>query len=233
MQDWTDFIFKIFLFYLPLLFSLCVHEFAHAWTAKKRGDLTAFYEGRLSLNPIVHIDYLGTIILPMIFLFTNSPFFFGWAKPVPVDPRAFKNPKEDMFWVAFAGPLSNILLALLGAAVLSFIYMIQITDMLSLNKNFTSMLEMFIYLNMLLAFFNLIPLHPLDGGKVIARFLPVRWNLFLEKNQNYCYAILILLLFLGAFRYLAVPILFSTQYLIETAQWFSQLLVNIVFFRSS
>ena len=232
-QDWTSFIFKIFLFYLPLLFSLCVHEFAHAWTAKKRGDLTAFYQGRLSLNPIVHIDYLGTVILPMIFLFTNAPLFFGWAKPVPVDPRAFKHPKEDMFWVAFAGPLSNIFLAIIGAFALSFLYTTQITGLVGLNKNFISMIEMFIYLNMLLAIFNLIPLHPLDGGKVIARFLPVRWNLFLEEHQKYSYIILILFLFLGAFHYLAKPILFSTQYLIETAQWFSQWLVNTVFFRSS
>ena len=228
-QDWSDFVFKIFLFYMPLLFSLCVHEFAHAWSAKKLGDLTAFYEGRLTLNPVAHIDYLGTVILPMIFLFTNSPFFFGWAKPVPVNPRAFQKPKEDMFWVAFAGPLSNILLAILGALALSFIYITQLTDIASLNKNFISMIEMFIYLNMLLAFFNLIPLHPLDGGKVIARFLPLNWNLFLEENQNYCYMILILLLFLGAFRYLAIPIIFTTQYLIAIAQGFSQWIVHFIF----
>ena len=223
-----DFLFKIFLFYLPLLFSLCVHEFAHGWTAKKRGDLTAFYAGRLTLNPIAHVDYLGTVILPMIFLFTNAPLFFGWAKPVPVDPRAFKRPKEDMFWVAFAGPLSNILLAVAGAFALCFLYTIQITSLINLNKNFISMIEMFIYLNILLAVFNLIPLHPLDGGKVIARFLPVKWNLFLEEQQNYSYALLILLLLLGAFHYLAKPIFFTTQYLIERAQWLSQWLANLI-----
>ena len=228
-QNMADFIFKIFLFYLPLLFSLCVHEFAHGWMAKKKGDLTAFYEGRLTLNPIAHIDYLGTLILPMIFLFTNAPLFFGWAKPVPVDPSALKNPREDMFWVAFAGPLSNILLALAGAGLLSLLYMIQITGVISLNKNFISMAEMFIYLNMLLAVFNLIPLHPLDGGKVIARFLPAKWNIFLEENQKYCYILLILFLLLGAFHYLAKPILFSSQYLIGMAQWFSQWLANFLF----
>ena len=226
-QNGMDFIFKIFLFYLPLLFSLCVHEFAHGWVAKRRGDLTAFYEGRLTLNPMAHVDYLGTVILPMIFLFTNSPFFFGWAKPVPVNPRAFKRVKEDMFWVAFAGPLSNILLAVSGTFVLSFMYLMQTANM-AMNKNFISMIEMFIHLNMLLAFFNLIPLHPLDGGKVIARFLPVRWNLFLEENQKYCYGILILLLVLGAFRYLAMPILLSAQYLIGTAQSLSQWLSVLV-----
>ena len=93
-EPFADFVSKIFLFYLPLLFSLCLHEFAHGWTAKKLGDLTAFHQGRLTLNPIAHIDYLGTLVLPLIFLFTNSPIFFGWAKPVPVDPGAFQNPKK-------------------------------------------------------------------------------------------------------------------------------------------
>ena len=225
----ADFIFKFFLFYLPLLFSLCVHEFAHAWTAKRRGDLTAFYEGRLTLNPIAHVDYLGTVILPLIFLFINSPLFFGWAKPVPVNPGAFKHPKEDMFWVAFAGPLSNIFLAIAGAFILSFLYTLQLTNTLDLNKNFISMIEMFIYLNMLLAIFNLIPLHPLDGGKVIARFLPIRWNLFLEEYQSYGYILLIFFLVSGAFYYLAQPIIFTTESLIAMAQGFSLLLTKLIF----
>ena len=228
-QESADFIFKFFLFYLPLIFSLCVHEFAHAWTAKRRGDLTAFNEGRLTLNPIAHVDYLGTVILPLIFLFINSPLFFGWAKPVPVNPSAFKQPKEDMFWVAFAGPLSNILLAIAGAFILSFLYMLQITSALALSKSFISMIEMFIYLNMLLAIFNLLPLHPLDGGKVIARFLPAKWNLFLEENQSYCYILLIFFLLSGAFYYLAKPIVFISQSLIGFAQWFSLFLTNLIF----
>ena len=224
----TNFIFKIFLFYLPLLFSLCVHEFAHGWTAKKLGDLTAFYRGRLTLNPIAHMDYLGTLILPLIFLFTNSPIFFGWAKPVPVDPRAFQNPKKDMFWVAFAGPLSNFLLALLGALALSIFYMLDFFQILPVSKALISMMEMLIYINMLLGVFNLLPLHPLDGGKVIARFLPLRWNLFLEANQNYSYMLLILLVFLGGFHYLAKPIFFSTQSLISLSQWISQSFMNLL-----
>ena len=222
-----DFILKFFLFYLPLLFSLCVHEFAHGWMAKKRGDLTAFHEGRLTLNPIAHVDYLGTVILPLFFLFTNSPLFFGWAKPVPVDPRALSHPKKDMFWIAFAGPLSNILLALIGALALPFLYLIY--SQMNWSENFISMIEMFIYLNFLLAVFNLIPLHPLDGGKVIARFLPVKWNLLLEEYQNYSYVILILFLLLGAFHYLAKPIFFTTQYLMGTAQQISQGIENWIF----
>lgn len=210
----SDFILKFFLFYIPLLFSLCVHEFAHGWTAKKKGDLTAFYQGRLTLNPIAHIDYLGTVILPLFFLFSNSPVFFGWAKPVPVDPGAFSQPKKDMFWVAFAGPLSNVFLSLASALVLIFLYVLSLSS-LPVSSFLFSTMEMMIYVNIFLAVFNLIPLHPLDGGKVIARFLPPHWNIFLETHQTYTSIALILLIFLGAFHYLAQPILFSAQYLIH------------------
>ena len=222
----ADFILKIFLFYLPLLFSLCVHEFAHGWTAKKLGDLTAFYKGRLTLNPLAHMDYLGTLILPMIFLFTNSPVFFGWAKPVPVDPGAFQNPKRDMFWVAFAGPLSNFFLALAGAFVLAVFYILHFLNVLPLNQAFISLMEMMISVNMLLGVFNLIPLHPLDGGKVIARFLPVSWKLFLETHQNYSYIALIALVFLGGFHFLAKPIFLGSQGLINFSQWIGQTFIN-------
>ena len=223
----ADFVFKLFLFYLPLLFSLCIHEFAHGWTAKKFGDLTAFYQGRLTLNPIAHIDYLGTLALPLFFLLTNSPFFFGWAKPVPVDPGAFQNPKKEMFWVAFAGPLSNIFLAVAGALALVIFYILHSINKLPASQAVFSMVEMMIYVNMLLAIFNLIPLHPLDGGKIIARFLPIKWNIFLESNEKLSYILLIVLVFLGGFHYLAKPILWSSQALISASEWlyllFSQL----------
>ena len=224
--EFADFVFKIFLFYLPLLFSLCVHEFAHGWTAKKLGDLTAFHRGRLTLNPIAHMDYLGTLILPMIFLWTSSPVFFGWAKPVPVDPGAFQNPRRDMFWVAFAGPLSNFFLALIGSLILILFYSLQFLNAMPLNPSLISMMEMMIYVNMLLAVFNLIPLHPLDGGKVIARFLPARWNIFLEAHQNYSYIALIALIVLGGFHYLAQPVFVSTQALISFSEWASLLFIN-------
>lgn len=227
-EQLADFIFKIFLFYLPLLFSLCVHEFAHGWTAKQRGDLTAFHRGRLTLNPLAHIDYLGTVILPMIFLWTSSPVFFGWAKPVPVDPGAFQNPKEDMFWVAFAGPLSNFMLAFAGALGLGLLSSLHFFNTLPLNQSLLSMAEMLIYVNILLAVFNLLPLHPLDGGKVIARFLPVRWNIFLENHQNYSYIILLALVFLGGFHILAKPIFMASQALISFSYGIAHSIVNLL-----
>jgi len=226
-EQLSEFIFNIFLFYLPLLFSLCFHELAHGWVAKKKGDFTAFYEGRLTLNPLAHIDYLGTVILPMIFLWTNSPLFFGWAKPVPVNPGAFQNPKKDLFWVAFAGPLSNILLAFAVSLILTVLYTVQQVHSLSFYKPLVAMMEMLIYVNMFLAIFNLIPLHPLDGGKIMARFLPLRWNIFLEKYQNYGYMLLIALIFLGAFHLIVPIILGASHSLMNLARGLSQLLLSL------
>ncbi len=214
-MDLHDLISKIFLFYLPLLFSLCVHECAHAWTAWKLGDPTAASMGRLTLNPAAHVDILGTLILPFAFLITSSPFFFGWAKPVPVDERAFQNPRKDMFWVAFAGPLSNFLLALCGALILPVFYMAKLKGMISGEAAFMA-LEKFIYVNLLLGVFNLLPLHPLDGSKVLARFLPVRWNIFLEKHQKYSYYLLIFIIFGGVF--IARPVFEGSQALIDLSQ---------------
>lgn len=223
-----DFVLKFFLFYLPLLFSLCVHEFAHAWVAKNRGDLTAYYQGRLTLNPIAHVDMIGTILLPLILLFTNSSFFFGWAKPVPVQVSAFKNPKQDMFWVAFAGPLSNIFLACISAAILSFCYILSSMQLLPASKAWISMLEMLIYINMLLAVFNLIPLHPLDGAKVLARFLPAKWNIFLEANVQACSIVLLILMFSGALQYLSRPIIIFSQGLMSISRHISVLFLQVL-----
>jgi len=202
-----ELIYKFFMFYVPLLFSLCVHEFAHAWTAKQKGDLTAEMEGRLSLNPVVHIDILGTVFLPLLAIFTGLPVF-GWAKPVPFNESVLKNPKQDVFWIALAGPLSNLLLALMGALVLLVYRLLSFSDISIFQWG-----EVFIYINLLLAFFNLIPLHPLDGGKVIARFLSARWNQWLEETQKYSVFILIALFVFGGFHYIVAPAYFLTKVL--------------------
>ena len=162
---------RFFIFYLPLLFSLCVHEWAHAWVASLKGDNLARDEGRLSLNPFVHADILGTFVLPLISIFMGLPVF-GWAKPVPVNPSVLKNPKNDMFWIAFAGPLSNFCLAFIGTAVLALLSLLPGLLFSSIgvmsgpyayatgNSTFLSSLEganlvlqAFIYINLLLGFF--------------------------------------------------------------------------------
>lgn len=206
-----DILYKIFIFYIPLLFSLCVHEYSHAWVAKKLGDCFAEMQGRLTLNPLVHMDVVGTLILPMLALFTGLPVF-GWAKPVPVDESALKEPVKDMFWIALAGPLSNFLMAALGGLLIVFLY---IDPTYSLSSSVGVILQTFIFINLLLGFFNLIPLHPLDGGKVLARFLKPKWSQFLEERQGYSSFLLILIFVMGGFHYLAYPAIILTNILTE------------------
>lgn len=194
--------YKIGLFFGPFLFALCFHEFAHGFVAKMKGDRTAEQMGRLSLNPMAHIDLVGTVIFPLISIATGLPLF-GWAKPVPVNPRNFSNPRNDMFWVALAGPLSNILLFVVGLFVAM---MLQKSGMSAENLNTVNlMLKMFLLLNLYLAFFNLIPVHPLDGGKVLERFIPYRWNQWLEENQNTLNMILLVLMVTGGLQFIGYP----------------------------
>ena len=193
---------QVALFFIPFLFSLCFHEFAHGWVAKRRGDNTAEVMGRLTLNPMPHIDWIGTVALPIVAIITHLPLF-GWAKPVPVNPRNLKTPKEDMFWIALAGPLSNILLFFIGVVA---VFMIVRMPSLTAGPQLLEMLKMFLLINLYLAFFNMIPIHPLDGGKVFERFLPHSWNIWLEENQYYLNMGLLFLIIFGGFRYLAYPI---------------------------
>ncbi len=210
---------RFFIFYVPLLFSLCVHEWAHAWTASLKGDNLARDQGRLSLNPLVHADLLGTVFLPLMSIFMGLPVF-GWAKPVPVDPSVLSDPRKDMFWIAFAGPLSNFCLSLVGTFLLAVLYLISgVLGSLYIEVLSTT-LKAFIYINLLLGFFNLIPLHPLDGGKVLARFLPVEWNWRLEQWEGYTSVILIVLFVAGGFSYLALPVHWLSTQLIYLAQFF-------------
>ena len=196
---------RLVVFFVPFLFSLCFHEFAHGWVAKMRGDRTAEMAGRLTLNPVAHMDFVGTILFPVVSIVLGSPYSFGWAKPVPVNSRNLKNPRTDMFWVALAGPMSNVLLAFVGAFLLA---VIRIYLQFSLKSPVLSLLEMFVYLNLMLAIFNLIPLNPLDGGKVIARFLPAEVNYKLEQNEHISGMILLLLIFSGFLQFLIYPVHF-------------------------
>lgn len=198
--------------FFSFLFALCFHEFAHGWVAKLKGDRTAEMMGRLTLNPLAHIDWVGTVLLPLAALFFSFPFF-GWAKPVPVNTRNLSRPKEDLFWISFAGPLSNLFLALVATLMIALMAAFG-----EGNSSIGALLEItkfFILINLFLAAFNMIPLHPLDGGKVLARFLPHEWNEQLESMQQYTMIILIVVFISGAFRYIAEPIFSATNFLIR------------------
>ena len=206
---------KLAIFFVPFLFALCFHEFAHGLVAKWHGDDTAEQMGRLTLNPMAHADMIGTFILPISAIVFNIPLFFGWAKPVPVNTRNLKNVKNDMFWIALAGPMSNVLLAVVATLVM----MVGIRYGLfgEFIKPIMSLLQMFVLTNLFLAIFNILPLHPLDGGKVLARFLPASINHKLEQNQQITSFILLGLMISGALTVLKMPVFYLFNHLMAFA----------------
>jgi len=149
----------------PILAALTIHEFAHGWAAWKLGDPTAYQQGRLTLNPLAHLDPIGTV---MLFL-----FHFGWAKPVPVNPFNLRRPKTDMIWVALAGPVSNVLLA---AIVGILIEPLMNAGLIEPFGVFYRMMTLAVFINLMLAVFNLLPIPPLDGSKVVAGLLPYEYQ---------------------------------------------------------
>ena len=199
--------FTVMKFFIPFLFALCFHEFAHGWVARLKGDRTAEIMGRLTLNPLAHADPIGTVVFPILAIVSGLPLF-GWAKPVPVDERNLKNPRRDMFWISAAGPASNFLLALIGAVALGLYVKFAAVQVASEDiaaMTIIEVLKMFITINVFLAVFNLIPLHPLDGAKILARFLPHSANRWLEDMQGYTSFVLLGLFFLGGFWVIGVP----------------------------
>jgi Zn-dependent protease len=212
---------KLGMFFVPFLFALCFHEFGHAFVAKLKGDNTAELEGRLSLNPLVHADPIGTWVLPIVTIVFGSPFFFGWAKPVPVNTRNLKN-RMDMFWISLAGPLSNVLLALISTVLLglAFAYLRGVEN----SAAIPTMLRTFISINLFLAVFNMIPIHPLDGGKIIEPFLPARANMWLLENQSQLSLFLFVFIMIAG-GVLAVPVLWASNGLLEISVLIAQKLV--------
>lgn len=177
---------------LPFLFSLCFHEYAHAWVAQKLGDPTARYNGRLTLNPMAHIDIIWTVIFPIITLFIGG-VFFGSAKPVPVDARNFKKPERDMALVALAGPLSNIFLGFIFAIVFGIIYKYAPDTSSAFSIPVLYMLQTGILINFFLAFFNLVPIPPLDGSRIASLFLPYKYMSYIDMLAPYGFIIILLL----------------------------------------
>jgi Zn-dependent protease len=198
---------------IPLLFAIIFHEIAHGWVANRLGDPTAKQMGRLTINPIVHIDIFGTIIMPIILLiFSHGNFSFGYAKPVPVNPFNLRNPKRNMAIVSFAGPATNIFLAAISILLVIIIAALQLSTLLpqflasKLLIPVSQMLSFSATINIFLAAFNLIPIPPLDGGRVLIGLLPDRYAYSFSKIEPYGFMIVFALIILGITDYFVIPV---------------------------
>ncbi len=193
-----------------LLFALSFHEMAHAWAAYKLGDPTARDEGRLTLNPIVHIDPVMTIVFPAFLILAGSPVVFGAAKPVPVNTANFQQPKRDHMWVAAAGPISNIILATITIIVLNLVWQ-PLRVAAAMGSAWAPLLYYFLFMsiriNLVLAAFNMIPLYPLDGSWVLSRFLSGGAASAYASLRPYGFLILIVLMWSGVLRRFINPVL--------------------------
>ncbi len=194
MSSITDIAYTIAVWALPVLFAITLHEVAHGWVASKLGDPTAKNRGRLTINPIKHVDPMGTIVVPL-FLAMVSPFIIGWAKPVPVEPRYFKSPLLDMALVAVAGPVSNFFMACFWAM---FIHLVD--ALVGSSQTLTFLLEMGrngIIINVVLMVLNLLPILPLDGGRILAGLLPPSLALPYMRMERFGMVIILILLVSG------------------------------------
>jgi Zn-dependent protease len=195
---------QIAIWALPVLLAIVLHEVAHGWVAYHLGDSTAARMGRLTLNPIAHIDLFGTILIPLLLIVSNAPFLFGYAKPVPVNFQNLRNPKRDMIWVALAGPVTNFLLAFTCVLLLKLLVpMIGKSSPVGMSASLVDffvpivfMLERGILINIVLAVFNLLPLPPLDGGRIAVSLLPFRMAVKFAQLERWGFPILLLLLFI-------------------------------------
>lgn len=203
------FIQRIVVWVIPVIFAITVHEVAHGWVAKKYGDNTASMLGRLTLNPIKHIDILGTIIIPGLLLLSSTGFIFGWAKPVPVNPRNFKNPKKDMAIVALAGPVANLLMAIAWALVARLGVFINV-EAVSLPLIYTGIAG--ISINLVLGIINLLPIPPLDGSRIVTGMLPHKWAWQYNRLERFGFIVLLILLWTGGLSYiLGYPLFYAQQ----------------------
>ena len=190
-----------------LIASLSVHEAAHAWAADRLGDPTARLLGRLSINPVVHIDPIGTLLFPLVAMVTNVPLI-GWAKPVPVDTRHLRHAKRDFALIAAAGPASNLIMAAIGGVIFTMLPESQPGDIAgrAVLRPLSVLLFEFVQLNVLLAVFNMIPVPPLDGGNVLLGILPHAGARLVEQLRPYGFLILYALMLTGTLSFLLGPV---------------------------
>ncbi len=199
---------------LPLVFAITLHEAAHGWVANRLGDPTARLQGRLSFNPLRHIDPVGTILVPMALLLLSG-FIFGWAKPVPVDTRNLRHPRRDMALVALAGPGANLLMAIAWGLVGRLAFMLP-ASLAWAAVPLALMGKIGLFLNLILMVLNLLPLPPLDGSRVLAWLLPPRAAEWLDRIEPYGILILLGLLYLGLWQKLIGPLTTLLAALLQT-----------------
>ena len=202
---------KITAYALPIIFAITVHEAAHGYAARYFGDMTAHYLGRISLNPLKHIDPVGTIILPALTVMLGG-ILFGWAKPVPVNFSNLRNPKKNMMWVALAGPFSNLLMAIFWTFLYARLQLFPDSSVFFLQE----MALAGIQINLILMVLNMLPLPPLDGGRVAASLLPYPWSSYIENLERYGLFIIIFLLFSGLLGSILSPIINLSKSIIFT-----------------
>lgn len=217
-MEFENIIQKVLIAALPIILAVVLHEVAHGYVAYRLGDPTAKMMGRLTLNPIPHIDIFGTILMPMLlYIFTNGQFVLGYAKPVPINPSNFRNPKKDMAISAGAGPIVNLMLATASFIILKYV-LLPLSDigdsdfMGAIFKPLAMIFTASVAINVILATFNMLPIPPLDGGRVLMGFLPYRHAVTLSKIEPYGFFIVILLVATGVSSYIILPV---TRFLIS------------------
>lgn len=203
---------------IPVIFAITLHEAAHGYVARHFGDLTAWRAGRVSLNPLRHIDLIGTIVVPLALLalgkvLGGGGILFGWAKPVPVNFHALRRPKRDMFWVAAAGPLSNLAMALVWALVLKLAAWLPAN---TFTVPMSLIAEAGVAINIVLMVLNLLSILPLDGGRIAVSLLPMRIARWYARSEPLGFPILLLLIFTNVLGAILTPMVHASIGLIET-----------------